>query len=201
MNDNNYQVNPIQLIGNALVRACILIGIVFSLVSVFACTVNAAESGSCGNGVKYYLDNDGTLTISGNGYMTNYSNSFASPFGSDIKSVIIKNGVKNIGNYAFYNCQGIMKVTIPDSVTSIGIRAFFYCSELTNVTIPNSVTSIGDSAFGHCSKLTTVTIPSSITSIDDFTFDYCRALTDILIPNSVTSIGRYAFRYCNELQM
>lgn len=58
------------------------------------------------------------------------------------------------------------------SVTSIGEYAFWNCNGLTSVTISKGVTSIGDSAFGNCGGLTTVSIPSSVTSIGESTFYY-----------------------------
>lgn len=42
----------------------------------------------------------------------------------DLKSVIIPDGVKCIGDEAFSNCTGLETVTIPESVTSIGQAAF-----------------------------------------------------------------------------
>lgn len=49
-------------------------------------------------------------------------------------SVTISDGVTNIGNFAFSNCEGLPSVTIPNSVTSIGSGAFVGCFELTSVT-------------------------------------------------------------------
>jgi hypothetical protein len=46
--------------------------------------------------------------------------------------------------------------TLPDTLTSIGNYAFWDCDGLTSVTIPGSVTSIGDRAFIDCDGLTTV---------------------------------------------
>ena len=66
---------------------------------------------------------------------------------SNIKTVIIKNGVTSIGDYTFRDCRSLTSVTIPNSVASIGDSAFYSCTSLINVTIPNSVTSIGDWAF------------------------------------------------------
>ena len=52
-------------------------------------------------------------------------------------SVIPSDGsVTSIGDYAFYNCNGLTSITIPDSVTSIGSSAFSGCNSLTSITIP-----------------------------------------------------------------
>ena len=116
-----------------------------------------------------------------------------------IRNVVIKNGVTNIGNYAFKNCKNLTTVTIPNSVKTIGEAAFCYCAELTSVTIPNSVTSIGNQAFLSCSGLTSVTIGSSVTSIGETGFYGCTNLTSITIPSSVKTIGGWGFSFCYSL--
>ena len=125
-------------------------------------TAYAAEtvsSGSCGDNVTWMLTSDGTLTISGTGAMTDYYNSGATPWHSvcsQIKSVIIEDGVTRIGNYAFSYCDALAGVTIPDSVTTIGDQAFKDCKALTSMAIPGSVTMIGDWAFDGCGALTDI---------------------------------------------
>ena len=175
--------------------------------------------------LTWKLYEDGTLTISGTGAMKNYDyNDNPSPVynNSNVKKVVIEDGVTSIGNsafnecisltsitipdsvtsigtYAFSGCRSLTSITIPDSVTSIGAYAFQSCSNLTSITIPDSVTSIGASAFNSCSGLTSITIPDSVTSIGNFAFSYCISLTSITIPDSVTSIGSYAFYNCKNL--
>ena len=152
--------------------------------------------------LTWKLDADGTLTISGTGAMKNYDyNDNPSPVynNSNVKKVVIEDGVTSIGNSAFNECISLTSITIPDSVTSIGTYAFSGCRSLTSITIPDSVTSIGASAFNSCSGLTSITIPDSVTSIGNFAFSYCISLTSITIPDSVTSIGSYAFYNCKNL--
>lgn len=57
--------------------------------------------------------------------------------------------VTKIGNGAFDTGinDNIKSVIIPNGVTEIGQRAFRFCHGLTSITIPKSVTSIGDLAF------------------------------------------------------
>ncbi|MCD8128722.1 MAG: leucine-rich repeat protein, partial [Oscillospiraceae bacterium] len=152
------------------------------LLSTVALAANTT-SGTCGENVTWTLDmNTGVLTISGEGWMEDYSGGV--PWYSQresITAVVIENGVTSIGDYAFDRCSNLTSVTISNSVTSIGDSAFWGCSSLTGVTLPGSVTSIGSSAFYYCSSLTSITIPSSVTSIEDAAFASCGSLTEIKV--------------------
>ncbi len=168
------------------------------IVAICATTLAwADDSGSCGENVTYsFVESTGTLTISGTGYMEDFTSSSKVPWNayrSSIKKVVINNGVTSIGNEAFDGCTALTSVTIPNSVTSIENSTFDGCTGLTSIEIPNSVTSIGNYAFGYCSGLTSIEIPNSVTSIGDYAFGDCTGLTSITIPNSVTSIGLCAF--------
>ena len=108
-----------------LMKQIKLLFLLFAL--MLSVSANAViQEGSCGTNVKFVLEDDGTLVISGTGAMKDYDY-VPAPWSS--------------------NREKIIKATIEDGVTSIGSDAFEYCSCLTSVTIPNSVTSIGDYAF------------------------------------------------------
>ena len=111
----------------------------------------------------------------------------------------IREGVKVIGDRAFYACKSLTSINIIDSVTNIGKFAFSGCKSLTSINIPNSVTNIGDGAFSRCHSLTNINIPDSVTNIGMGVFYGCKSLTSINVPNSVTNIGDCAFQYCNSL--
>ena len=153
--------------------------------------------------LTWKLYEDGTLNISGTGTMKDYdSDSNPSPIynNSDVKEVVIEDGVTSIGNKAFDSCSSLTSITIPNSVTSIKAATFYGCTSLTSITIPDGVTSIGYATFTGCSSLTSITIPDSVTSIGYATFAGCSSLTSITIPDSVTSIGESAFSNCSSLQ-
>ena len=163
---------------------------------------NLYDKGTCGTNVNWVMTGDGTLTISGKGRISNYDYNNSAPWAkcsAYIKCVVIKPGVRGIGDYAFHDCSSLTSVTIPNSVTSIEICTFSSCTSLTHVTIPNSVTSIGVLAFKGCTSLKSVTIPNSVTSIEYYAFEDCSSLTRVTIPNSVTSIGSWAFSGCSAL--
>ena len=145
--------------------------------------------------------NTGTLTISGEGAMPDYSVA-ESPWlehRNYIYTVIIEPGVTRIGCFAFFGCVNMTSITIPNSVTSIGCVAFNACRSLPSITIPNGVKSIEYCAFYHCSGLTSITIPNSVITIEGNAFEDCASLPSITIPSSVTSIGDEAFKSCASL--
>ena len=110
-----------------------------------------------------------------------------------LKTVVLSNKLKTIGEEAFRSCINLSDITIPESVTTIESMAFLYCSSLSNITIPDSVSSIGEMAFADCEVLTNITIPDNVISIGNKAFRNCRRLTSITIPESVTSIGNWVF--------
>ncbi len=159
-----------------------------------AVSVSAATSGTTGDCT--WTLNGTRLTISGNGAMGGYGlfyNGDDAPWGKNITSVTIANGVTTIGDYAFCECSNLTSLIIPDSVNSIGMYAFSGCFQLTSVTIPDSVTTIGEGAFSYCTSLTSVTISDGVTRIGTWAFNSCYNLTSVIIPNSVTFIGELAF--------
>ena len=176
------------------------------------------SSGDVGNKIKWTLDEDGVLTLSGSGripgfYYKRWNEADGDMYGDyapwdspdndyidSIKKIIIKNGVTDIGNNVLSGCKNLTSVTIPDSVTTLGNRVFSDCTSLTSVTIPNSVTSIGDEVFSGCTSLTSVTIPNSVTTLGNSVFSGCTSLTSVTLPDSVTSIGDWAFSGCDSLK-
>jgi len=80
--------------------------------------------------ISWTLDDNGTLTISGDGEIFDY------PWltkNREITSIIIKNGITAINPFAFENCTNLHSVTIPESVTEINKNAFWGCDNILNV--------------------------------------------------------------------
>lgn len=82
------------------------------------------------NAITYKLTSTGTLSINGVGEMVDYSSTKTAPwydYKDFITSVIIEEGITNVSNFAFYDCNNLTHVTIPTSVTTIGEYAFENC--------------------------------------------------------------------------
>jgi hypothetical protein len=86
---------------------------------------------------------------------------------------------------------------IPGTVTEIGEDAFFWCNGLTSVVIPGSVITIGSHAFTFC-VLTSVTIPDSVVTVGAWAFGpFNNKLTSVTIGKSMS--GDYFFWGCSKL--
>ena len=132
---------------------------ILCIACLLVCGQVLAVGGKCGDNLKWNLDKNGVLTITGTGAMKDYYFKFNT-----------KTNKGDTGSPWYKSRKSITSIKINEGVTCIGKYAFSECSNLTSVIIPNSVTSIGRYAFWDCSSLTTITIPSSVTNIGELDF-------------------------------
>lgn len=133
-----------------------------------------------------------------------------------LDEIVLNDGIKKLGNYAFWNFKNLKNIIIPESVTNIGEFAFSGCTALSNLTLPDSITEIAVGAFSNCVSLGKVTLPKKLTSLGNGAFEYCNAeiifpaslkyipimgdnaVTKVTIPEGVKMIGEEAFAYCSN---
>ncbi len=135
-----------------------------------------------------------TLTINGEGDMGDFWDMYTSPWDAyekQIKTLVIGDGVTDVGGYLFYNSD-LEKVVIGKDVKRIGKGAFWSSYNLTIVEFGESVETIEDYAFAGC-KLTEITLPDSLKTIGKEAFVGAKFET-LEIPDSVIRIEEGAFR-------
>ena len=93
------------------------------------------DQGKCGLKASYVIDNDGILTISGSGKVTNKN---WSSFKEQIKKVVIEEGVTELPYGAFSNHKNLTDVIMADSVRKIGSCTFDGCISLLKITLSKS---------------------------------------------------------------
>lgn len=92
--------------------------------------------------------------------------------------------LERIGAYAFYSNYDLATVLLPEGLLEIGNNAFGLASSLSEIIIPSTVTNIASYAF-YNSHLTTVTILSENLTIEDYAFASNDGLTNLTMPESV----------------
>ena len=184
-----------------MIKLILLMALFVSCFSCYFIPVSAAQKGECGEDLSWTL-NAGTLTIKGEGAMTDYSELNLPPwyeFRDEIIRVVFPEGLTTIGNMAFYNCSNLINAVIPDKVTKIGHYSFANCETLNILSIGSRVSKIGRSAFYGCKSITSLTLPYSIQTIDEKAFYLCTSLIYVFVPENLNSMGSSVFSYCENL--
>ncbi len=152
-----------------------------------------------------------------------------------LKTVEISGGEK-IPAFAFYNCSRLTSVIVGDGVKQIGESAFCNCTGLTGITLPKETAQFDSNAFKGCEKLNGIyltdisawcaahfadenanplynahhiylsnkhldhlNIPDGVTEISDYAFVNCKGVSTVTIPSSVIRIGGNAFKECTQV--
>ena len=121
-------------------------------------------------------------------------------FNSNIRGIIIPEGVKVIQNRAFKYCRNLEQIRIPQSVTSIGEEAFQFCDSLGSISLPDSITSMGEGAFSYCISMKSFTFPDGMECVPDRVLEFNDSLTEINMHSYITDIGNFAFWHNKELE-
>ena len=182
-----------------VLAAVLLLGMLPS--AALAATVT--DSGDLGNGFRWELDDTGTLTITGSGNMPSFADSANQPWAgqkSNIKKVVVGDGITSIVDSAFENCSNLALAELPAGLLSITNNAFNGCSSLASIELPASLNTIGKNAFGGCSSLTLTKLPDKLVAIENFAFWGCSNLALTELPASLLKIGAAAFKNCVNLR-
>lgn len=157
--------------------------------------VTSGVTGDC----EWTLD-DGVLTISGEGVTASYGYYDTLPWGTDIRKVIVQDGVTKIGDYAFLRCGKLEEVVLANSVTAIGDWSFSDCDKLESFTTGSGLESIGHGAFYQCAALGNIEFPDSLKTLGQHTFYNCGAMTAVELPDGMTELASSAFLNCTALR-
>ena len=141
------------------------------------------------------LHGEGALGDNGVSSKYKYSSDFSV---SQVKKVIVEEGVTRIGNSAFADFNRLTSVSLPSTVTEIGPFAFYWCNALTEITLPANLTTIEEHAF-YESGITQITVPAGVKEIGKFAFYSCDSLETVTFLGPTTSIRDQAFIGCDKL--
>lgn len=131
---------------------------------------------------------------------------------SQIRTLILNEGLEVISDEAFYKCTRLKEIVIPDTVKYIGKLAFFNCRGAKNIVIGKGVSVIDERAFWNCDNVIDIifrgTIEDELLEInDDAFFNLCsRRLElpdnlylmtgDVILKNGSLDYVKYPNRDC-----
>jgi len=124
---------------------------------------------------------------------------FTFSFRDQLERIKLPEGLKMIGDHAFYMCRKLAEVIFPMTVETIDSYAFSGCHLLKEVKLPLSLKRINHGAFSGCKSLVIVNLPPSLELIDSKAFFRCTSLLVVHFPKSLQFIGNSAFAKCHSL--
>lgn len=116
------------------------------------------------------------LVISGDGYMADYyaihdtqtnETTFDTPWSSlkGITEVVLEEGVRNLGNYAFTGCTQLWNVSIPSTLEVLGYQCLAN-TDIKQINLPEGLEVMRSNALAWCNNLRSIRIPSSLKVIE-----------------------------------
>lgn len=137
---------------------------------------------------------------------------------TEIRVAILPDSLKNVGEMAFYGCNGLITVYFPEDLEIIGDGAFTGCTKLELKALPAGLKQLGKYSLAYCdaikeldlsdlnleigsdaftgSGLVMVDLPKNLKAIPDGLFFDCENLAVLHLPDSIKSIGDSAFGSC-----
>lgn len=174
------------------------------------------NEGPCGATTTYKLYDNGVLTVSGTGEITDTF----TKFNDYIKYIKIEEGVTSIGNKAFADLNSCEIAELPSTLKIIKTAAFANSSHLVSVNLPEGLDIIERNAF-YFTNLKSADVPGTVDYVDAGAFSYCaieelyirngvgeirdnafagNEMILVVIPGSVKNVGADAFSNCKNLE-
>jgi len=95
---------------------------------------------------------------------------------SNIKSIVLNDGLKEVGDYCFAETPNLKSVQLPTTVSIVEHHAFENAKGLEYVKYNTDESSISNRLFAGCINLKSINIPKSITYFDKSKFENCNSL-------------------------
>ena len=169
---------------------------------VFYCGKDDKES------VKATLNRQtGVMTISGTGEMEDFTNPDKvawKDYISEIKEIVVKDGVKSIGDYAFDYATNLVNIDWGNTIETIGQSSFEACYSLFKnkqwtghpgyqyLELPVGLKTIKTEAFTD-NELVAISIPETVEYIGNGAFGCSPNISEITIYTKTANIEPYAF--------
>ncbi|MBQ4527374.1 MAG: leucine-rich repeat protein [Clostridia bacterium] len=137
------------------------------------------RQGKVSETISWTFDTNGTLVVSGSGYIGDFPSSMSAPWyyvSSAITQLVIEEGITGIGRENFATFRRLESVSFPQSLATIGEYAFSGCSSIKKITLPEGLATIAPYAFYSCKSLKEFHIPSTTYYVDPWAIQELESL-------------------------
>lgn len=114
-------------------------------------------------------------------------------FKSPAEKIICPNKITSIDDGAFAGAK-VKEVVLPDGLRNIGDHVFYDCNSLTTINMPASLQNLGMWSFARCTSLRNIDMSqTAVSELAERTFTGCESLVSIEMPDNLNSLGKEVF--------
>lgn len=117
-----------------------------------------------------------------------------------VREVLVQEGVRCIGSFAFAACSFLRRLILPDSVLFMHGGVCADCRDLEQVRLPARLETVQLLSFSSCASLKEVALPEGLRMIGPMAFAGCSALERIRVGPKLESVMKSAFLRCDRLR-
>ena len=159
--------------------------IVIVIMLFFLCVSTNSKDIYAEDMIRYQVIGGNTLVISGTGEVTSVLDFDENVDRSQIKKLIIGEGITKISSTRTYLLH-LERIVLPDTLVEIGDGAFFCNEYLKQIIFGKNLRKVGEDAFAGCEKLSEMAFPDSVSEIGQMVFSGCTRLKKIVLPASLS---------------
>lgn len=155
----------------------------------------AGESGKAE--IRTYYGSDANLVLPDSVvlYETNYPLGYiayeAFIYNTDLKTIVIPEGVTDIGSRAFYGCENLEAVTLPSTISIISDEAFAYCTSLTQINLPDQLFFVGENIFYECNALKLTEADKAVLTNTEYAANLAQQETFVVDTENLVELSGY----------
>lgn len=156
---------------------------------------------------------NGILKLSGTGFTASHMTKIKDALNDDILRYTLDMSsfgtetleTRELGNAAFYGCEGLKEIRLPYYLETIGEQAFAQAKNLEVFDLsgnPGFLKTIKSMAFAFCPKLKQIDLSGQgVTILENFVFYNCSALEEVRLGNIVSEMKQRVFQGCENLKV
>ena len=112
-----------------------------------------------------------------------------------MQKVTLPSTLKEIGKHAFEQCYKLNNINIPEGVKELKEYTFYNCENLKDIYLPSTLRKIDNCAFYKCPSLKKVFIPEGVEEIEEGTFSSASNIESLFLPKSLKKISAQIIEY------
>lgn len=119
---------------------------------------------------------------------------------SKLQSIDIPGSVENVSSECFAYCDSLRSAVLHEGTKVVGNGAFMCCTSLRGVILPDGLETIEPNSFKDCDSIRTFIVPEGVSRFERVTFNHALSLNTVIFPSTLKYLCEYSLCGCRRVQ-